>query len=75
MTNVVLLNGAKCSTLIPLDELYILYKQVVQKRASVTIQVFFGQKDGGLDLRRVDPDATFTPPVVFKEKSLEDKAA
>lgn len=66
-TTIVLLNGAKCETEIPLDELYILYKSVAQKRATIIIQAFWGGKEGGLDLRRVDPDATFTPPVSFEK--------
>lgn len=56
-----MLNGARLETEIPADELFILYKQVVQKRATIIIQVFSHDKEGGFDLRRLDPDATFTP--------------
>ncbi|MBX4216197.1 hypothetical protein KW797_04595 [Candidatus Parcubacteria bacterium] len=66
-TSIILLNGSKCETEIPLDELYILYKSVAQKRATILIQAYWGDKEGGLDLRRLDPDATFTPPVIAKE--------
>lgn len=50
----------RLETEIPIDELRILYKQVLEKRATIIIQVFSGDKEGGLDLRRLDPDATFS---------------
>lgn len=62
-TTVFLWNGKQCETEIPLDELYVLYKTVVQKRANIIIQVFWKEKEVGLDARRIDPDATFINPV------------
>ena len=59
MTDVTLLNGRKCQTLIPLDDLLVIYKAVAEKAAVVIIQAFWGNQEGWLDLRRVDPDATF----------------
>lgn len=60
-TVIVMLRGAKLETEIPLDELYILYKQVVQKRATIVIEVFSQDKKGSFDIRLLDPNATFTP--------------
>lgn len=64
LTKITLLNSSHCYTEIPLDELYILYKQVVQKRATVVISAYWGQTQAALDIRRLDPDATFTPEMV-----------
>lgn len=66
MIDIVLLNGTKCQTEIPASALFILYNQVAEKRATIIIQAFWNGKEGGLDLRRLDPEATFTPAVRFE---------
>lgn len=67
MSKIVLLNGSECETEIPLDELYMIYKSVALKRAKTVIQATWKGHQGWLDIRRLDPDATFTPAVSFKE--------
>lgn len=67
MTTISLLNGKRCNTHIPLDELHVLYKSVIRKQANIIIQVFWGDKEVGIDLRRLDSEATFTPQVIFTE--------
>lgn len=69
MTRITLINGAHLETHIPLEKLYDLCNLVRKGTilSPVIIEVFHAGKKGGLDIRKIDPDATFTPAVEFQE--------
>jgi len=68
-TQIVLVNGLRLETEISKDDLFVLYKSVAQKRvlSPIILEVFYQGKRVGVDIRKIDSDATFTPPVSYTE--------
>lgn len=68
---IVLLSGKTCESEMKTDVLYFIYGEFKARRmgsvSPILIEIFDEGKRGYVDLRKIDPDATFTPSVSSRE--------